>query len=222
MLSGITSMTNIKMARYLRSNNPGLRFLIDYWQKYCTLDDWHINWARRYLTVMPRLRKGDQLYRTGEPQQYVYFVVRGMLGRTQDLPDSDKRQLLSIALPGMALMTTAHLYSPTPSQGDITVLHPQTIVIQMPYRVIKDFKTQEPQLNTLISVLANKKTKQMSALSWIMHEQDPVARYLLFARHMSDLETVLTQQEQAELLGISKNTVQRAQYLLVKGKLPRY
>ena len=204
----------------LRNNNPGLRFLLAYWQRYCVLEDWHISWAKRHIHIVAGLHKGDTLYLEGEKQKHVYLVARGLLARVRHDEDTDKRQILSVALPGMALMTTSHLYSNTPSAGNIVTLRTDSIVVQIPYRAIREFKEQEPQLNTLIAVLTNKKKKQLTALSGMMHEPDSFARYLLFAKDMPEVQEVLTQVEQAALLGIARKTVQRAQYYLLTGKRP--
>jgi CRP-like cAMP-binding protein len=93
--------------------------------------------------------------------------------------------------------------------GDIIVLRPDTLIIQIPYNAVLAFKEQEPQLNTLIAVLTNKNKKQMSALSRIMHEREPFRRYLLFANDMSQIHRNLTHTETAEILGISLSSSQR-------------
>jgi CRP-like cAMP-binding protein len=195
------------MKKNIRKNNRGLRFLLQYWQRYCTLEDWHTDWAKRHIHVLSK-RKGDILYYDGEKQKRVYLVAKGLLARVR-YDDSGKRQILSVALPGMALMTTEHLYSDTPSVGDIIVLRPDTLIIQIPYNAVLAFKEQEPQLNTLIAVLTNKNKKQMSALSRIMHEREPFRRYLLFANDMSQIHRNLTHTETAEILGISLSSSQR-------------
>lgn len=208
------------MKKKIRINNPGLQFLIQYWQRYCTLDDWHVEWTRNNILVRNKLRKGDPLYLEGEKQRNVYLVARGLLARVMYDEERENRKILSIATPGMALMTTSHLFSRTPSKGDIVVLRSGTLVIEVPYNHILQFKEQEPHLNTLISVLNYKKKKQISSLLDVMREQDPFARYLLFASHLPDLAIILTQIEQAQLLNISRKTVQRAQTFLLKGKRP--
>ena len=205
------------MNHYIRSNNPGLRFLLAYWKKYCQLEPWHTDWARRYIRIQNGIRRGQTLYLEGDHQKKVYFVTQGMLARVR-YNDKGKRQLLSVALPGMALMCTDHLYSHTPSKGDIVVLRPRTVVVDIPYRAIVAFNEQEPQLNTLLHILTNKKKKQMTTLSRILHETDPFARHLLFVHDMPDLQALLTQVEQAELLCISRKTVQRSQYYLLTGR----
>lgn len=197
------------MANPLYKNNPGLRFLLHYWSRYCELQPWHIDWARRYIQVLPLLRKHQTLYLEGEKQKYVYLVVQGLLARVTMDPDSGKRKILSVALPGMALMTTPHLYSSTPSTGDIVVLRPKTTVVQIPYRAILEFKEQEPHIDTLIDILSNKKKKQMTVSSRILHERDPFTRYLLFAKDMPEIHRILMHGETAEILGISLSSAQR-------------
>lgn len=200
----------------IRTNNPGLRFLISYWSKYCTLEPWHTDWARRHIRIPDSLRKGDVLYLDGDRQKNVYLVARGLLARVQY--HDGKRQILSIALPGMALMTTDHLYSRTPSKGDIVVLRPHTIVIEIPYRAIRDFKDREPAIDTLIDVLGNKKRKQMATLRSATLGIKPFESYLRFVNELPELHHALTQTEAAQLLGISKTTLQSAHYFLVTGK----
>lgn len=192
----------------IRTNNPGLCFLLQYWQRHCTLEPWHTDWARRHIRVPDSLRKGQPLYTHGEKQKNVYLVARGLLARVR-YDDRGKRQILSIALPGMALMTTDHLYSGTPSDGDIVALRSSSLVVQIPYPAIVAFKEQEPQLNTLLSILTNKKKKQMTALSRILRESNLATRYLLFAKEMPELHRILTHDERAEIIGISLSSAQR-------------
>lgn len=205
----------------MRHNNPGLRYLIDFWSKYCVLEKWHVEWARTHIRVPIGLHKGDPLYLEGEPQKIVYLVARGLLGRVQDsIPPDDeshpmKRQIVSIATPGMALMTTHHLYSDTPSKGDIVVMRPDTLVIEIPYMAIKIFKEQESPVDTLIDILGNKKKKQLVQLRLATHGLKPFESYLYFAEEMPELQRTLTNQEAADLLGISVDTVYRAKRMRI-------
>lgn len=211
----------IPMKKTIRTNNPGLCFLIAFWSKYCTLQDWHIEWARTHVKVQSELKKDQYLYLQGEAQKNVYFATKGMLARTDYHPDTGKQRILSVALPGMALMTTDHLYSHTPSKGDIVVLRSRSRIVEIPYRAIREFKEKEPHIDTLIDVLGNKKRKQMMALRRIMFEPDAFKRYLQFEKDMPQLTEILTQIEQAQLLSIGRNTVQRAQYFLLTGQRPK-
>ena len=208
------------MAR-LRMNNPGLRFFLHYWQKYCTLEDWHISWATQHLVVHTSLRKGTVLYHDGDKQTNVYLVAKGAIARVA-YHENDTRRIRSVALPGMALMTTGHLHSRTASKGDIIVLHAQTMVLEIPYRPIIEVSQYEMQAKILQSVLTTKKTKQATRLSRVLQENDPIKRYMLFNEELPELRNVLTQVEQAQLLSISRVTVQRAQYFLLTGRTPRF
>src|SRR5690606_11774193 len=136
--------------------------------------------------------------------------------------ENDTRRIRSVALPGMALMTTGHLHSRTPSKGDIIVLHAKTMVLEIPYRPIIEVSQYQMQAKILQSVLTTKKTKQATRLSRVLQENDPIKRYTLFAQELPELNDMLTQIEQAELLSISRKSLQRAQYFRLTGKTPRY
>lgn len=192
----------------LRMNNPGLRFFLQYWQKYCTLEGWHIAWARQHIYVLPYLERGQSLYYEGDKQKYIYLVADGMLARIGH-NRRGTRLIYSVATPGLAMMTTAHPHSRTPSKGDIIALRSKTLVIQIPYRAIIDFKPQDPHISTLNHILLAKKKKQISTLSRIMHEQEPLARYFLFADEMPELHRNLSHVEVAEILGISLSSAKR-------------
>src|SRR5690606_22014299 len=123
--------------------------------------------------------------------------------------DRGRRQILSVALPGMALLTTDHLYSRTPSKGDIVVLRSNSTIIEIPYRAIKDFKEREPHIDTLIDVLGNKKRKQLARLRSVTHGHKPYLCYRHFVTQMPELFQTLKHAEVADLLGISLSTVLR-------------
>lgn len=203
----------------IRKNNPGLIYLIQFWQQYYRLDDWHVSWAKQSIQVKNKLNKGTTLFYGGQSEKTVYLVARGMLAMVSYDEDGN-RSIHRVAMPGMAVTTTQHLHSKTPIETDIVVLKPNTLIIEISYKHILQFKEQEPGLNTLVNVLISKKKKQISKLLYIMREPDSFARYLLFAQELPLIASELTQVEQAELLNISRSTVQRAQHYLLKGKRP--
>lgn len=204
----------------IRHNNPSLGYLIDFWSKYCVLEKWHVEWARMHLHIPSGLRKDEVLYAEGEHQSNVYLVTKGLLARIQVDTATDKRKIFSIALPGMALMTTDHLYSATPSIGDITVLRSNSLVIKIPYQAIKAFKENEQHIDTLIDVLGNRKRKQIMVLRRVTHGLKPFESYLHFADEIPELHRILTNQECADLLGISIATVKRANKTWINAKTP--
>jgi CRP-like cAMP-binding protein len=145
----------------------------------------------------------------GQKQKDVYFVSQGALARI--IYDSNyKMHILSIALPEMALMSTAHLFSPTPSVGNIIALHANTRIIRIPYKALKHVQQDIPEVNTLISILNNKKKKQLAQLRIVSSISSTIDRYLYFAENMKNLKIYLTHKEAAQLLGISINSIYRA------------
>ena len=179
------------------------------WSKHCQVTPWHEAWALRHIRIT-NTRKNDSLYFEGVLDRSVYIVAKGMLARVQYDQNTGRRHILTVAVPGMALMTTFHLYSHTPSKGDIIVLRANTQVIQISYQELKSLKQQEPDIDTLIDVLGNKKKKQLAALRGVTLGAKPYISCLLFLEEMPDLRDALTLQEIADLLGISLSTVKRA------------
>lgn len=177
-----------------------------------------MEWARQHVEVLSQVKKDTALYLAGERQKNVYLVAKGMLGRIEISPDTGKRKILSVALPGMAMLTTPHLYSNTPSKGDITALRSGSTILRIPYAAIRDFKEKDPRIDTLIDVLVSKKIKQLSDLRIVTLSDTSFSRYEAFAKQMPYLKTKLTQQEQADLLGISRYTVQEVQHFLATGR----
>lgn len=202
----------------IRKNNRGLRLLLALWSKHVPLTAWHEAWASANVRIRRGFRRQDVLYEEGQRQKNIYLAIEGLLARVSFDPSNGRRQILSVALPGMALMTTDHLYSSTPSKSDICILRSNTIVVQIPYAAIKNFYEQEPNLSTLINVIGNKKKKQLAALRRISLDPHPVSACTQFLRDMPELHQVLTQQEIADLLGISRSSVQEAEYLHATGK----
>lgn len=199
-----------------RQNQPSqLKALLGFWAKHCVLEPFHIEWAKRHLESM-HVSKNKQLYCEGNVEQYVYFVCSGKIARIHE-SEKFKRSILSIALPGMALMTTTHLHSSTPSEGAIVALC-RSKIVRIPYAAIKEFENQEPSIALLNRMMNNKKRRQLIQLRNISYATQALERYFLFDQKMPEIRNATTQQEQAELLGISKSSVQKAQKILVTRK----
>lgn len=201
----------------LRKNHMAFRYLMDFWSKYCPLEDEHALWVLQHATPL-HLDSREYLYLSGQKQKNLYFVVRGLLARIEFDQHSDKRRILSIALPGMATMSTGHLYSHTPSHGDIVALRSNTDVLRFPYTALKEGKVKDTRIDTLIDVLNNKEKKYLSVLRRACMSNIPYRRYLQFAEHMPELRRILTHSECADLLGISLSTVHRAQKKWLRGQ----
>ncbi|PRD51991.1 hypothetical protein C5749_16980 [Sphingobacterium gobiense] len=202
----------------IRKHNPGLRALLAFWSRYCDLSPWHAQWAHQHIDVM-RIPRGEVLSWSGDRTKKVYFVCKGMLGRIIDIEVNGiaKRKIMSIALPGLALTSTTHLYRNTPHEGDIVALR-SGIVVGISYKAIKAFKAEEPAIETLVDILTHKKKRQLEAHIQILHSTSPFERYLLFDKLMPEIRQVTSQREQADFLGISRDTVQKAQKFLLMSK----
>lgn len=193
----------------IRKNNPSYSALLTFWKKHCTLENWHIEWLKENIEIIQPLSKGAIIYLEGERQKNIYFVSRGAIARIR-YDSNYKISILSLALPEMALMSTAHLFSRTPSLGNIITLHANTRIIRIPYTAIKTQQHINPEINTLINILNNKKKKQLSQLRILSSIKKPRDRYLYFSENLKELKNQLTRKEAAQLLGISINTIFRA------------
>lgn len=199
-----------------RSLKAGLKLLFDFWGKYHVIDNFHYQWAKDNLKVKV-VKRGEQLGSTERHLEMTYFVATGLLGRIEENPESGKRKIMSLAIPNMALMTTNHLYTHTLYPGNIVALR-SGIIIMIPHHVLRQFQEHEKSIDTLIDVLNNKKKRQLALLRRAMLGYPPFERYLNFAKLLPEIRSVTTQIEQADLLGISRHTVQEAQYFLTTGK----
>jgi len=140
----------------IRNNNASYRTLLAFWKKHCAIEKWHIDWLKENIEVHQYLPKGEIIHLEGERHKYIYFVCRGAVARIR-YDTNYKIHILSLALPEMALMSTSHLYSSTPSKGNIIALHSRTSIIKIPYTAITAIPYEIPEIQTLINILSNKK-----------------------------------------------------------------
>jgi len=205
-----------KMTADTRSPKAALKLLFDFWGKYHTIDHFHYQWVKDNLKIRA-VKRGERLTQAGHHLDMTYFVAKGLLARVEENAETGKRRILSLAIPNMALMTTHHLYTHNLHKGDLVALRPG-IIIAIPHHVLRQFQEQEKSIDTLIDVLGNKKKRQLVLLRQATLGYSPFDRYLNFVRLLPEIKAVTTQQEQADLLGISRHTVQLAQYFLLTGK----
>ena len=192
---------------HLRRNSSAFKFFITLWSKHCDLQDIHLLWALKHVLVSKNLQKGDVLYFAGDSVKTIFLVTKGALGRTT-IDDKDNRLILNVAFAGMPFMTTKHLYSSTPIQGDIEVLHPGTEVLTLSYASLFKFREDERCVDTLISILGNKEKTQRDLLHIINRNKSPFKRGLLLAEQLPEIFYGLFQYEIAQLLDTSRTTVQ--------------
>ncbi|WP_437922409.1 Crp/Fnr family transcriptional regulator [Sphingobacterium sp. LRF_L2] len=201
----------------IRKHNKGFQQFLAFWSKYAALDSFHEQWAKTHIKII-QYRKNAIVLEEGSLEDSILLVSEGMLARIEEDEEENRRKILSIALPGMALFSSWHLYSKKHINGNIVALRSSRI-ISISYKNLKAYKDQDKAIDILIDVLGNKKKKQMMQLRGITLGQKPFRSCIRFLSRMPQLHTLLTQQEQADLLGVSKTTLQSAIYYMAKGKL---
>ncbi|WP_343564067.1 hypothetical protein [Sphingobacterium sp.] len=199
--------------------NKGLKLFFAFWEKYHELDNFHYQWAKDHLKVLV-VKRGDVLEPPGHRTEISYFVATGMLARAEDNSNTSKRKITSLALPNMALMSTVHLHSHSIRPGEIIALRPG-IIIALPHHVLRRFQEYEKSVDTLVDVFCNKEKRQLILLQQLLREYSSFDRYLSFVELMPEIRAVTSQTEQAALLDISRNTIQRASYFLATRKIRR-
>lgn len=199
-----------------RNAKIGLKLLLEFWSRYHKLDNFHYQWAKDHLKTI-YVRRGDDLDLSATTS---YFVARGLLARVEEDPITGKRKIMSLALPNMALLGTVHLHSHQVQAGKIIALR-AGILVTLPHAMLRQFQAIEKSVDTLIDILNNKEKRQLTLLREATLGYSPFERYLNFARLLPEIKAVSTQMEQADLLGISRDTVQQAQYFLATHKMHR-
>lgn len=200
----------------IRENNSAYQFLIWFWSKHCELEESHRTWIKKHIRIYSKLKPEHMLYYEGFLDKNIFFVTTGLIGRIVENEENGRRQLINVALPGMALMSTAHLYSDTPSLGDIVVLRPDTDVVALPYQALLNYRKTERIVDTLVGMLLHKKKKQIACLLRISHAGSAFEHCLRFAKELPELYHILYQREVADLLNISRTTVQSVSRYLAK------
>lgn len=216
-----------------------------HWGRYTEIQPYQQKWLAKYSNFATYGR-GKCIYDPEWQEERVFYVCSGLVGRIvqktvlvkvpktnkpsaeqeDEIENEDKtspqlrRRILSVGIPGMALMSTDHLYSSTQSIGEIVALRPCE-VLTIDYEAIRRFMIDDPSLNGMLYALANKKKRQLARLRQLNSLMDPQSAYLKFADTLPELYSLLSQTEQQDLLGISRRTISRASYLYATGKPKR-
>lgn len=199
------------MERKNKKHTAAIALLLQHWSKFGNIEPYHREWAKQYCNYF-LCQRNDWVYAEGWTDELVFYVCSGILARvTYDA--QDHRHILSVGLPGMAMLSTEHLYSPTQAEGSIIALRKSTL-LSIPYRAVKDLKEKEKSLDSFINALNNKKRRQLARLRSTSLITPLSQRYIQFAQRLPELRKNLTQVEQTELLAISRNTIVRATPLL--------
>jgi CRP-like cAMP-binding protein len=196
------------MKKHTVLHQQAVEQLLTYWSKYAKIKRSHFNWLLDHSTYHQVSTRGV-LYQEGSREKNVYIVCGGLIARIYEDDASETDKIFSVALPGMALTTTEHLYSDRPSQGHIVGIRPSHI-LALPYETVHKYKKKDAKVAVLVDVLHSKKKKQLVQLRRLSLIQNPSERYLRFYRDMPMLRAILSQREMAMLLSISRSTIQRA------------
>ncbi|MFD2599091.1 hypothetical protein ACFSQ3_09005 [Sphingobacterium corticis] len=127
----------------------------------------------------------------------------------------NRRIIKSIATPYNALKTTSHLHSDTPRFGKIVAFRASK-VLRIAYSSINKIKETDPLIARLINILVNKKMRQQDAHIAVILHKSVSERVRHFRRELKHLTLLLTQQELADYLEISKRALQQSLYVVLK------
>lgn len=206
-----------------KDKQKALRCFLQHWGNYQLLQPYHQEWVQRNIQFNLYARNSC-VYDSLWEEEHIFYVSSGLLARVIYYEDpktkKQKRNILCVALPKMALMSTNHLYSKTQTKGEIIALRPSKI-LSISYEKIHRFIRDDPSLNSLILALSNKKNRQFALLRHIDTLPSPIEAYKLFQQSFPELTNILSQTEQQDLLNISRSTIQRTSYFLLTGKNKR-
>jgi hypothetical protein len=211
------------MLRIGKKHKESIDQLMIHWARFYPILPYHREWIERSAsyTLYPR---GACIYDVNWKEERIFYITEGIIARVDYYVDIksqiEKRVILSVGLPQMALMTTDHLYSKTQGAGQIIALR-SSKVLSIDYDHIKRFTRDDQSLDKILNVLANKKKRQLARLRQIDSLLDPQSAYIRFAQCLPELYRLLSQTEQKDLLGISRSSIQRASYFLLTGKNKR-
>jgi len=166
--------------------------------------------------IFKQCRRGECIYDSRWQEKYLYYIVDGLVARQCYQWNSNtqkyNRTLLLVALPGMTLLSTKDLYSDTQLAGEIVALH-ATALLQFSYASIKQLVHQHPMLLHVLSSCSSKERHQLFLLRRLDRINSLQMRYIEFIKTLPPLHQSLSQQEQQDLLGISRSSIQRASNL---------
>ncbi len=198
----------------MKKDIKALHIFFKFWSEYAQMDRYHKQWARDNLHPI-QVNRGELLYNYSSPQRNLYFVCQGMIAFVSIDPSIKKRKIESVALAYNSLKSTNHLYSGTPRTGSIVALR-SSLVLRIAYERVKKLKNRDPVIDILFDVLTSREIRQHRSHISILLLKSPLDRYRLFREQLFSIQSVMTQQEQADYLGISKRTLQECQYLFLK------
>ncbi len=190
----------------IHPNNKSFKSFIEFWRNYCPIEKEHVYWASSNFEFI-EVKRHQILYADSSPQKNMYLVCRGILANTIHL--RNKRTILNIAMANMALTTTTHLFSKSKVSGEIIALRSGS-VLRISYSHLHTMLHMDPCIDTLISILSNKQQRFLHNIRLATSHRSPRDRFRQFANLLPEILNQTTQKEQSQLLGISRDTVQKS------------
>lgn len=174
--------------------------------------------ALRASTTETRLAKGQELFREGERGDRMFIIMEGKIKLGHTAADG-RESLLAILGPG-ELLGELSLFDPGPRTATATALTESTL-IALGHSSLRSWLTGRPEVaEALLQALAQRLRRTNEAMADLVFSDVPgrIAKVLLelgdkFGRQMPDGLHVthdMTQEELAQLVGASRETVNKA------------
>lgn len=197
----------------IHHHNRALKSLMEHWSKLCQLRPDHRQWVSEHCECIST-RRGQWLTEEGTKHTDLFIVTEGAIAniygsRAQQYP------VLNVAIPMMALSSTVHVFSDTPVAGAIQVIRSGQ-VLRLPYKNLRSWFHEDPCLDHLFYMLANKQIRFHYLLRQIRNIKTLRERYVRFCELLPEFVGYLNEFQQAQLLGISRSTLQAAKLDLLR------
>lgn len=174
--------------------------------------------ALRAAMVEVRMRRGEVLFNEGEPGDRVYVIAEGKIKLGHSASDG-RETIIAILGPGEMLGELA-LFDPGPRTATATAIAP-TRLLELRHDDLTTFLRGRPELSAqLLQSLARRLRRTNAALADLVFSDVPgrVAKALLDLAHRFGTPADdgirvahdLTQEELAQLVGASRETVNKA------------
>ena len=184
---------------------------------FASLDDQAFGALTEELTEV-ELSRGSTLFHEGDPGDQLYFIVSGKIKLGRTAPDG-RESLVAIMGPG-ELFGEMALFDPSPRSTSATAVS-ETRLAGLRHENLKKVIERSPEVSAqLLQALARRLRRTNESLADLVFSDVPgrVAKALLdladrFGRPATDGVLVaheLTQEELAQLVGASRETVNKA------------
>lgn len=196
------------MPKSLHIHDPATTLFWRYWEHcYPQLGEADWKWFTQHVTVLRRIRRGQQLFVAGKQPDCLYFVYKGLLAAASWDEDAQRR-IFEFAPPGYNLLTT-ELNASHPFEPQIVALRSSAAII-LPAATLYDYGLQEKIGDALTKALAEKRAAQQRLHTALLLLADEKERYRTFAHLFPELLHITSQSEQADFLNISRASITRA------------